>query len=43
MPRLPGLAHITGERNTMSRIKSDTDIAKEAANFDTGYCNPMKN
>jgi hypothetical protein len=27
----------------MNRIKSDVDIAKSAANYDTGYCNPMKN
>ena len=26
----------------MSRIKSDQEIAKEAATADTGYCNPMK-
>ena len=27
----------------MSQIKSDQEIAKEGANHDTGYCNPMKN
>jgi len=27
----------------MTRIKSDTEIAKDGANYDTGYCNPMKN
>lgn len=26
----------------MSRIKSATDIAKEGANQDSGFCNPMK-
>lgn len=26
----------------MSRIKSDTEIAREAARADTGFCNPMK-
>lgn len=26
----------------MDRIKSDTEIAKEAASFDSGFCNPMK-
>ena len=27
----------------MSRFKSDREVASEAANYDTGYCNPMKN
>lgn len=27
----------------MNRIKSSQEIAKEAANYDTGFCNPMKN
>lgn len=27
----------------MNRIKSDRDIAKGAADYDSGYCNPMKN
>lgn len=26
----------------MNRIKSDQDIAKEAASYDTGFGNPMK-
>ncbi len=26
----------------MTRIKSDIDIAREAARADTGFCNPMK-
>lgn len=27
----------------MSRIKSDQEIASDAANYDTEFCNPMKN